>query len=140
MVPKPTLEVAKYEGLVTVFALMLAVEYATGFYDLWDIFIGLLSIYLGFAVYWKYAKENNDFLYSSLTVCLISLGFVAAITGCIFVIAALFGHRQPYEEKFWIENVRFIIFCAIALGLYKILNRQNTRSNPMQPTGDAVAD
>lgn len=125
MVPKPKLEIVKYEGLVTVFALMLAVEYATGFYDLWDIFIGLLSIYLGY-VYWKSAKENKDFLYSSLTASLISLGIVAAITGCVFVIAAFLGFEQPSKmETFWIENCRFLLFGTIAFGFYKKLNSKN---------------
>ena len=128
MVPKPNLEIAKYEGLTTVFALMLAVEYASGFYDLWDIFIGFLSIYLG-SVYWKSAKEYNDFLYSSLTVSLISLGIVAIFTGCIFVIGAFFGLEQPSKiETFWIENFRFLIFSVIAFGCYQKLNSEKTHN------------
>lgn len=140
MIPKSKLEIAKYEGLVTVFALMLAVEYASGFYDLWDVFIGTLSIYLG-SIYWESAKKNNDFLYSTLTASLISLGIVSIISGCVFVILAAFGIEQPSKiETFWVENLRFLVFSVITFIFFKIISRKKTHNKSMQPTANAPAD
>lgn len=140
MIPKPTLPIGSYEGLVTVFAVMLAVEYANGLYDLWDAFIGLLSIYLGSA-YWRLAKEKHDFLYSLLTVSLISLGIVSVIISIIFVVGAFLGLEQPAGiESFWAENVRFIFFLIIAFVLYKKLYQGTTNNKSMPPSANASVD
>lgn len=140
MIPKIQMEISKYEGLVTVFALMLAVEYASATYDLWDIFIGTLSIYLGTA-YWKQAIENNDFLYSALTVSLISLGIVTIISFIFYTVDLFTSYFSSMEKvKFWAENIKFTVFIAISFGLYMWLNRKISHDNSMQPTAEASAD
>ena len=142
MIPKLKLEIAKYEGLVTVFALILAVEYASGSYDLWDIFIGLLSVYLG-SLYWQKSEEQHDFLYSLLIASLIGLGIVTLIFGGFFVVATgVFGFEQNSSpiETFWLENARFVIFGIITLWFYFKLKHRRAHNKSVQPTANAVAD
>lgn len=121
---------------MTVFSLMLAVEFASGFYDLWDIFIGVLSICLG-SIYWKIAAKKKDFLYSLLTVSLISLGIINSLTGIVFVFGAIFGLKQPSGmEQFWIENIRFILFGFIAFGWYKKLTQKKSSIEKKRKKGN----
>lgn len=107
------------EGLITVFAIILAVEYATEGYDLWDIFIGVIVIYLGVYGYWDKAKQENEFLYYVLTTNLLSLG-ILNIFNCI--IYFIFG-----KEIFLLNNnISFIIFILTSFTLYKKLTKQES--------------
>lgn len=137
---KSKLEISSYEGLITVLAVIIAVEYSGGFYDLWDVFTGLISILIG-TKYWVLAKGKNDFLYNLLTVSLIALGVVSAVTGVIFFIGSFFGFsNQQGIESFRAENIRFAIFVFISAGLYWKLSRVSTHNKPMQLTADVSAD
>ena len=66
----------EYANLVTVFAIIVAVEYSSGKYDQWDFLIGLVSVLLGLS-FVKKSYENKDFFYTILTSSLISLGVVS---------------------------------------------------------------
>ncbi len=76
----PKLDGDEYANLVTVFAVIIGVEYSTDGYDIWDILLGVFAIVLG-SSFIKNAKKNDDFWYSFITVSLMSLGLVN-IFGC----------------------------------------------------------
>jgi len=111
---KPKLEINKYEGLITIFAIILAVEYSSDAYDLWDGFLGLLVIYIGFFKYWEEAKKEKDFLHSILTTNLIGLGILNTVNTLVS-----FGEK----ESFFGSNIDFGIFIFTSLILYVFLNK-----------------
>ncbi|MDJ0581217.1 MAG: hypothetical protein QNJ66_14510 [Crocosphaera sp.] len=76
----PKLHGDKYANLVTAFAVIITVEYSGDGYDIWDSFLGVLAIVLGYS-FIKTAKTNKDFWYSLITVSLISLGLVTIFRG-----------------------------------------------------------
>jgi len=52
----------KYAGIITVSAIILAVEYADSPYDIWDLLLGFLGLYLEVA----YARNLSPCLFHSL--------------------------------------------------------------------------
>ena len=71
----------KYSGLVTSLAVLIAVFYAEGEYDGWDIFLGVVGFILGM----KYISsiDGKDLFSTFLASALISIGIVSIIFGII---------------------------------------------------------
>ncbi len=114
------LEGDQYSGIVTVFSVLLAVEYAGGLYDLWDVFVGVICLYVGNS-FIKGAREKADALYSYVTGCLLSLGVVGIISG-IFGIYLLASKKLNLitGNQYIIELIRFIIFFILSIVLTKV--------------------
>jgi len=121
---KPTLESSKYEGLITIFAIILTVEYSSEIYDLWDIFLGLLVIYIGIFKYWDEAKKKKDNFYYILTTNLIGLGILNFINSIIS-----FGEKYSCLG----DNINFGIFIVISLILYMIISIEKHTDNSNTP-------
>jgi len=118
---KPKLKVNEYEGIFTVLAIMLAVEYTSGNdYDLWDCFFGLIVTYIGFFLYIDVAKKKNDFFYTFLTSSLISLGLLNIVSSFVFYI---YGENSNF---FKIEY-RFSIFLFLLFTAYIIISEKNKK-------------
>lgn len=116
----PKLHGNDYSNLITAFAVIIAVEYTTGSYDAWDIFVGILSIGLGFS-FIKDAKDEHkkhDFWFGFITASLISLGIVSIISTFIFILS---GFSEPKEPTlvFLFELLRFGIFLSVAIFIWK---------------------
>ena len=110
-----------YSGIITIFGVLLAVEYASGAYDLWDIFIGILCLLIG-RHYVRAAIQKKDGFYSFITGCLLSLGWVGIISGICGIALLIFGQMKILEEKpsaFIIEQVRFVVFILLSIFLMK---------------------
>ena len=115
----------EYAGLVTVFAVLLAVEYAGGAYDIWDIFVGVLCFFIG----WKYrqeAMEKMDRLYTFLTGCLLALGIVGVLSGvvggCIQVF--VYGLTKSLRSPYWVDSLRCIVFLVAAFSFARWTNEK----------------
>ncbi len=103
----PKLSGNEYANLVTAFAIIGAVEFLNNGYDVWDIFIGVIAIILGYS-FVSDAKINKDFWYTFFTTSLMSLGAVIIISAVFFILS---GYDEPKSQLY--ELVRFIIFLII---------------------------
>jgi general stress protein CsbA len=108
----PTYEGDKYANLVTVFAVIAAVEYSSGLHDVWDLFLSLVSITLGFS-FMKSENKKNDFFYSFLTASLIGLGIVG-ILSFFFELTPMKALVESKENKTVYEIVRFFVFICLS--------------------------
>ncbi len=117
-------DINHYEGLITVFAIILAVEYSSETYDLWDIFIGLISIYIGCYGYWEIAKKETDGFYSILTSSIISLGITTITSSIIYMTYSCFYSIELIKSyTFLIENIRFLFFIILIFFIYRKLHK-----------------
>ena len=110
-----------YSNLITVFAIIISVVYSSENYDVWDIYIGFITIIIGMA-FIKDAKRLNDSWFSFFTASLLSLGVVVLISSIVFTIT---GIEEPsYKEDKNIaslyEVIRFIIFLVMSFSLKKL--------------------
>ena len=111
----PKLSGNEYANLVTAFAVIIAVEFASGAYDVWDGFVGILAIGLGFS-FINEAKTKNDFWYSFITASLIGLGIISLISLVFFVVS---GFSEPGgKDKFLYELLRFVLFIGLSFVIW----------------------
>lgn len=111
-----------YAGIITVFGVLLAVEYASGAYDLWDIFIGVLCLVIG-GRYVNAAIQKRDKFYSFITGCLLSLGWVGIFSGIYGMALLVIGKVELLKDQqvaYAIEQARFVIFILLSIFLMKM--------------------
>lgn len=54
----PKLEGKEYANLITIFAVILAVEYSTGKHDIWDLGLGIVSAFMGYSFVKEAIKQT----------------------------------------------------------------------------------
>ncbi len=119
---KPTLRGDQYAGLVTAFAVIIAVEYSSGTFDTWDILLGIVSGILGYS-YIDEAKKLNDYWYSFLTAGLISLGVISVLNAAVFLFSELlsWGLVEPQggPAAFFYDAGRLFLFLVGIVAVQK---------------------
>ncbi len=103
---------SEYANIVTVFAVIVAVLYSTESPDLWDMFIGLLSIGLGIA-FVDEASRHNDFWFSFVTAALIGLGVLSILEVVVYVVHGFPEPTPQGKGKFIEELISFVCFLVI---------------------------
>ena len=82
-----------YTGIITVFALILVIEYDKSIYDKWDIVISLMAFLVGIFFAAK-IKSKDDLVYTLLTSALNALCLVTLFCAVYFIN----NHSKPPEK------------------------------------------
>jgi hypothetical protein len=119
----PTLPGDKYANLITAFAVIVAVEYASGLYDAWDVFIGILAIVLGYS-FINPARKLGDFWYSFITASMIALGLTSIANALILNVFSAVAPTcfNDVETRFgqFFQVLHFVIFVIISFTFKKV--------------------
>jgi len=131
-------DISLYEGLITVFALILVVEFGSGVYDSWDLLLAVIAVFIGLK-YKVVAIELNDDFYTFLTSCLISLGLISLVLSilgwCSDIEHTMLRLNRPTE------NLRFLVFLATTIYIFlriKITSRKNSANLETKATIDSA--
>jgi hypothetical protein len=110
---------SKYTELFTILAVIMAVEYASTDYDIWDLFIGILIVIVAS----KSTKTKfKDKYILALTSFIFALGSINILA--YFMTIAKYNNMLEYLYKILITPImftiswKFVVFILISIGFY----------------------
>ena len=103
-----------YEGLITVFAIMLTIEYTSDCYDLWDTLFGVFAFYIGYFLYLENDITKKDNFYKLLASSLTSLGILTILYSLLSILGII-----PDKNTFIFSSIKLLVFIAIIYYIYK---------------------
>jgi len=127
------MEADKYAGIVTVIAVILAVIYADGDYDIWDGVLGLLAVVL--SLIYKRSISRDKFT-SFLFAFLFSLGFAVILYSAIPLLPFSKTLTKLITWKYRGVDAQFIFVVVLTLSLSVIWYRLS-HNKKIQPTANA---
>ena len=121
-------ETGKYAELLTLFAIILSVEYSDSKYDIWDIFVGFLIIII--SLVYAQTEESKD---DRLLAALISFNFAL---GTVIIISSLFVLFIPATTSLYhlatctlsIVTCKFSFFILISIIITRYLLKRQSDS------------
>ena len=123
----------KYSGLITITAVIIAVEYSDSPYDIWDMLLGVLVIIVSF-FYAKDVNSKKDGLFSVFLVGnLFTLGFIAILYTILFAIPQEFYSQcvvSVLHCRFGLLTTKFVIWFILMIASTSILFlKKNVRAD-----------
>ena len=105
---------SRYVELLTIFSVVLAVEYSNTSYDVWDLFLGIVVVIVSYK-YLALLRDEKNFTISFLTSMVFSLGIVTIIGSIVSLYIDLtipFVHTITSFQLYGITT-KFILFITI---------------------------
>jgi len=127
------MEADKYAGIVTVIAVVLAVIYADGDYDIWDGALGFLAVVLSL-IYKR--SINRDKFASFLSAFLFSLGFAVILYSVILFLPFSETLTKLITWKYRGVDAQFVFVVVLTLPL-SVIWYGLSHNKKIQPTANA---
>ncbi|MBI9055994.1 MAG: hypothetical protein JEY96_19390 [Bacteroidales bacterium] len=104
----------KYSSLITVIAIIVAVEYSESNYDFWDIFLGAIGL-----IFWQMHRNemlSSELLYKILLGFLFSISSIAILYTVLTNIPISVTLKKIFDFKlFWIINSKVLLVLILTL-------------------------